>query len=217
MRNPEISGLSVVLVGDLNPRIFQPHWFALQEIITQEEAEAAEIEIIHSDISLFRLAWCQVKVTKDRYVISTTQDPYFEILRDFTVRTFAVLSHTPMAMLGINPEAHYRLRSLEQWHDFGHRLVPKEIWMKCLDRPGLRTLVVEESKRRDGRPGRVGVRVEPSNRILPGLYVQMNDHYDSTQPGGPGSAEDFTKILLEGWQGSMNRWKEISACLTEEV
>jgi hypothetical protein len=145
MQKPEIAALSLVLVGDFNPRIFQPQWFALQDIITREEADNAEIEVIHSGVSFFRLGWCQVQVTKDRYVVSTMQDPYFQTLRDPTVRTFSVLLHTPLSMMGINPEAHYRLRTIEALHSFGHKLAPKPIWTRCLDNPGLRTLTIEEA------------------------------------------------------------------------
>ena len=206
MQRPEIAGLAIVLVGDFNPRIFQPQWFALQEIITREEADSADVEIIHSDICLFRLAWCQVQVTKDRYIVSTTQDPYFENLRELTVKVFSALSHTPISVMGINPEAHYRMRTVDALHSLGHKLAPKDMWARCLDNPGLRTLVIEKSHRRDSRPGRIRVRLEPSSRIVPGFFVQMNDHYKSGQPGQPGGAEEFMNILEKSWENSMGRW-----------
>src|SRR5437870_4919946 len=93
---PEIDAHSVVFVGDFNPKIFQPAWFAAQNLLRQEEADAAKIEIIHPEIVRFSLDWLHVEVVHERFKASTLQFPYFEILRDLTVGTFKILRHTPI-------------------------------------------------------------------------------------------------------------------------
>ena len=45
----------VVLLGRLNPVIFQPQWFARHGLITDEFADEAHVEIIHHECSQFHL------------------------------------------------------------------------------------------------------------------------------------------------------------------
>jgi hypothetical protein len=42
-KTPEIQGMSIVLVGGFNPKIFHPAWFAAQKLIREKEAEEANI------------------------------------------------------------------------------------------------------------------------------------------------------------------------------
>jgi hypothetical protein len=50
---PEIEGVGIVLVGSFNPRIFQPAWFAAENLIREEEEQAAKIELIHRQVAIF--------------------------------------------------------------------------------------------------------------------------------------------------------------------
>ena len=43
-RKPENRRSEVVLLGDFNPKIFSPAWFAAQELIGEKESEAIEPE-----------------------------------------------------------------------------------------------------------------------------------------------------------------------------
>ena len=45
---PELYRISIVLLGNFNPKIFQSAWFASQNLIRKIEANEAKIEIIHS-------------------------------------------------------------------------------------------------------------------------------------------------------------------------
>ena len=133
MQDPEIKNLNIVFLGDFNPKIFQPAWFAAENLIRQRESEDAKIEIIHPEIVVIIFDWGRLEVTRDRFVLSTKQDPYYEILRDLVIGTFRLLRHTPIKMVGINTEMHFRMRSIKEWHDFGHLLAPKEIWKGILE------------------------------------------------------------------------------------
>ena len=39
---PEISGVQIVLVGDFNPAIFTPAWFALYRLLPESVASSAK-------------------------------------------------------------------------------------------------------------------------------------------------------------------------------
>ena len=64
--NPKIQGLSIVLIGDFNPKIFQPAWFGMEGLIARKDVEDAEIQIVHPDIVKFNLKWLFFNVTRER-------------------------------------------------------------------------------------------------------------------------------------------------------
>jgi hypothetical protein len=47
----ELDTVSVVLLGAFNPAIFQPMWFAAQELLSREDAENANLKVIHNDLT----------------------------------------------------------------------------------------------------------------------------------------------------------------------
>lgn len=125
-KTPEIQGMSIVLVGSFNPKIFHPAWFAAQKLIREKEAEEANIELITPAVAKFNLDWIRLQVIQEQFVVETAQEPYYEILRDLVIGTFSFLNHTPITMLGINVQKHFRMHSDEEWHALGHELAPKE-------------------------------------------------------------------------------------------
>ena len=50
---PENDTSTIVLVGSLNPAIFHPAWFALNEIVGKEEINDAKIDVVHKEVSRF--------------------------------------------------------------------------------------------------------------------------------------------------------------------
>ena len=104
-KTPEIQGMSIVLVGSFNPKIFHPAWFAAQKLIREKEAEEANIEVVTPAVAKFSLDWMRLQVIQEQFVVETTQEPYYEILRDLVVGAFSFLNHTPVTMLGINTTA----------------------------------------------------------------------------------------------------------------
>ena len=98
---PDIQSLSVVFLGDFNPKIFQPAWFAAQGLIRQQEAEEAKVDIIHPEVVSFSLEWLALQVTREQCALTTTQEPYYVVMRDLIVGTFNLLQHTPLHKLGI--------------------------------------------------------------------------------------------------------------------
>ena len=42
---PEISSVSVILLGDFNPAIFTPAWFALHDLLPKGAAESADLNV----------------------------------------------------------------------------------------------------------------------------------------------------------------------------
>lgn len=95
MREIKEHFLSIVIRGDLNPRIFQPYWFSAQGLVGNQEADGARIEVIHRDISHFALDWIDIQVLRDRFTVRLLQEGHEESLRDFVLGTFKLRHHTP--------------------------------------------------------------------------------------------------------------------------
>ncbi len=73
---------SIVLLGNFNPKIFQPAWFVAEGLLQHQEADEANIEIIHSSVVIFRTDWMRMEVTQDRFIVTTSKEPYDRVLRD---------------------------------------------------------------------------------------------------------------------------------------
>lgn len=62
---PEISGVGVVVLGDFNPAIFTPAWFALHDLLPRSVAENAGLQVAHQQVTAFDADWLHLQVTVD--------------------------------------------------------------------------------------------------------------------------------------------------------
>ena len=85
---PEIAGVSVVLIGNFNPSIFTPAWFEWHKLLPQKTVDVANLGIVHPQISNFNADWLNIQVVTERFQINTTQAPYVR-LQDLAVRIFS--------------------------------------------------------------------------------------------------------------------------------
>lgn len=214
--SPAVEGVAIVLLGDFNPAIFQPAWFAAQGLLRNEEGIGASIELIRPEIVRFNLEWLQIEVVRDRFAAITVQGFSIETLRDLVVGTFRVLGHTPIRSMGINREVHVKSVSDEDWHTVGDRLAPKEIWRGLLDKPGMRNLVME-GVRDDGYSGYIRVYAEPSQRVRPGVFFRVNDHFEIDGYKSEQGAAPIVRILEDQFDVSRQRSDRIIATLWERL
>lgn len=204
---PKIQGHSIVLLGNFNPKIFHPIWFASQGLIKDSEAEEADIQIIHPDAAVFSLGWMKIEVTAARFMIQTNQEPYYEIIRDLVQGTFSLLRYTPVISMGINRDYNFSISDEEKWHNAGHKLAPKEIWSDILQAPGL----VEMSmlgERKDGLKGFVKFEVRSYKKEEPGILLLVNNHFDIEKPNSGNSVDVACNILMNNWKLCMMEAEE---------
>ena len=212
---PEISGVSIVLLGNFNPAIFTPAWFALHEFWSRGVAENADLQAAHNQMMAFSTESLQVYVTPDSFHAETLQDPPVRVC-DFVIRVFReLLPHTPVRAFGINRDVHFRVPNVAARDRVGRMLAPLEPWGECAellqlggDQSGMVSLSMRQSQP-EGRPpgGQINVKVEPSVQIGDGrlgIYVQVNDHYaiDTTAADGRGELLGF---LEDGFGASVQR------------
>lgn len=188
----ESEELTIVLVGDFNPAIFQPSWFALEGLVRPSEAEKARVEVIHPDIASFSLEWLTVQVTRDRFQAGTRSIAFAPHLQDLVAGTFTKLRHTPTRQMGMNLVRRFRFPSNEEWHNFGHFLAPKSPWKGLLEVPGMRSIQVQ-GIRPDGAPGYLLVMVDPGSGGI--VSLQVNDHFE--RPGKSDQIATATMYFVE--------------------
>lgn len=203
-----------MLVGSFNPTIFQPQWFARQNLLSQAEADAAKILVLVPQICDFETERFRVQVTTERFAAFSKPDTNPVPLRDLVLGTFFILEHTPVTAIGLNRHMHFQLETVEQWHALGDKLAPKEPWRSILKtgRPGMRVLVIEGMM--DGSDGsddplgpKLTVKVEPSVQVKHGAFFEINEHY-------PAAKNDAMKSIMETlktrWEDAYNYAAEIS-------
>jgi hypothetical protein len=214
-----IQNVILVIVGQFNPAIFHPRWFAAEGLITDEQAEAAKLELAHPEFTSFSAAVghapLSIQVARDRLVAQTEDARVYEVMRDLVAGTLAILHHTPTSKLGINLDAHVPMGSEERWHALGHRLAPKEPWSGVLESPGLAGLSVKGA-RPDGLTGHVLVRLGPSQRVARGVAILVNDHFEAVGDERDGTNR-VRELLTEQWTASRKRAGAIVSSLVGQV
>ena len=211
---------SIVLLGRFNPSIFHPAWFARFGLLRDAEADQAKDLIATDQLSKFQADWIGIQVTPDRFYAFSDDPAASNPLRDLVASAFSVLEHTHFWALGLNRQMHYRVETEEQWHRFGHSLVPKGEWEPHMINPGLRTLRIEG--RRHGAPeARIQYAVEPSVPYHPGVYFSVNEHYGGTKASDDKVAEaskpegrrKLLGILTKEWEVSRDYAKTVAEAL----
>lgn len=208
-RIPETQEVAIVLLGDFNPKIFQPAWFASHGLMRDKEAESADIKVIHPEIAQFSLDWLTLTVTRGQFVAASSADSPFELLRDLVTGCFELLVHTPVQFMGINRNMDYLLASEDELHALGFHLVPQASWSKLFSDPRMASVVVQDIRKEP--PGFAQVQLSPSRKVFPGVFVAANNHYETL------GAEDAVKILRASWQAAIQWPLEVLDTLMEGI
>jgi len=171
---PDRQTMSIVVLGDFNPSIFQPQWFAVNDLMPREEADAADVNYIGKEFASFTIGSIYVQVDDSRLGLNAVESSRSPLLRDLAVGTLSTLDHTPLRAIGLNLDSQFTMDSEEAWNGVGDMLVPKEKWLRFLDHPGMRQVVVE-GLRSDCSADRNHIRVQPTS--VRGVMVSINQHY----------------------------------------
>lgn len=131
-------------------------------------------------------------------MVSCSDPGHYAPLRDLAGAVFTLLPHTPVTALGLNRLFHFQMPSIEAWHSIGHILAPKEPWDAILDKPGLRSMLMEgRRKATDG--GLLHIKVEPSVRVEHGVFIEINEEFKEPGEG----AQWVLACLADHWDATM--------------
>lgn len=211
--DPELSSVSIVLLGDFNPAIFTPAWFAMHSLLPKGIADSADLEVAHAQVTAFTADWLQVNVVDHRFSAETLQAPYVRLC-DLVVRVFKEhLYHTPIRAFGVNRHVHFRVDSFSRRDKIGRTLAPVDSWgdwgraLGTDGRKGGMTSLTMTQINLDGRSpeDKINVTVEPSNRVgegRDGVYARVNDHYALEEAD---STQGLMELLEHRFDISLNR------------
>lgn len=124
-------------------------------------------------------------------------------------------------MVGINRSAHFPLKDLAAMDAIGKRLAPQDAWGEWgpmiegipEKHGGLRSITMEQINLDDREKGYIRAKVEPSPLVKPGVFVDINDHYQvSTVEDAVGCAEAVGVVKLR-FEDSIRR----SAWIMDQV
>lgn len=211
----QIYTLSIVFIGDFNPVIIQPFWLAHKKLIRDQEAEDAKDVLVHNELVKFDLGWAYLEITKNRFEIRTSKEPYFEVVKDLALSIFKVLKDTPIKVLGINHIKHFILTD-EELYNFGDKLAPLSNWNEFLSDPKMLFLEIIEQKRKDGLKGHIRIKVHPSDQVGKGVVINLNDNF-SLREDQNGRNGEIVNILQENWNNSQVLAEEISESIWKKI
>ncbi len=188
---PDLSELSIVLIGNFNPTIFQPSWLARHGLITDGAAQSAAIAVIHPDITAFSIeSLFTLQVERERLTLGRAAIPWV-YGSDLIAKIFRdLLSHTPLSKLGINVLVHFDAGSQAKRDEIGEMLAPRAPWGEWgarvssgegVKHGGLQSLTLIQKNVTDRPGGWIQAKIEPSVRIRggqSGIFMEINDHYE---------------------------------------
>lgn len=219
MRKHAKESVAFVLLGKLNPEIFQPLWFSAEKLIRKSEGEKANIELIHPDATVFTLDWVRVEVLRNKVIFrSLLQEQRENEIADLLLGTFKLLQYTPLYQLGINKEVTFFAENKEAWNKIGNTVAPKNIWNNIVNEPGMANMTMESQRKEKKHKGFIRTKIEPVESQKFGVKISVNDHYEINRNGNDNiSADDIISIFEEEWKNSLENSNRIINNLMEKL
>lgn len=210
---PSQDKTTIVLVGHLNPKIFTPLWFAKNEVIGAQEAENAEVVVVHDEVIKFNIGWLTVVVERNRFIAEVTEPPHVR-LYDFVLKTFGeLMMHTPMWMMGINKHIIFDAGSVENRDKIGDAIAPKDVWGEWSEElmksekekhSGMTSMLMRQTITGDDRPnGYIQTKVEPAKINNTSVLIEVNDHFELKNDGEIVGCQEIMTILSEKYDKSI--------------
>lgn len=212
--NPEEKQLNIVLIGNFNPRIFQPQWFADHEIISEADLnfinEQDEV-LIHKQVSQFKSSWFVLEVTETRLQMITTQEAYFEVVLDFLTSTFSVLHHTPIQQMGVNLSVIQNFERNEDITKFDKEYFPVGGFSK-IDKEVQSFLTKLKFNNQEIKIG-TQCNLEISKITEKGYNMSVNQHFELGQDA---NGKEFVRTLGKNGRKSINSNNDLLKSIIEK-
>lgn len=194
-------GVSVVLLGNFNPLMYHPTWFAKNGIISDEDANNIISDkdaklILSPGLTIFQTSNLQFNISPDRFTVESKKEPLI-LVKDAVLKSFEKLLSLTIKAMGVNYSSHIELESNHQKQLFADRLTPKNHWTTLLEDEvdgddrlsGLTKLTMKKVT----DFGMINFNLEPSNRLSIGVYTVCNHHFK--MPEDSEFAEDAMQLL----------------------
>lgn len=195
---------AVVLVGDFNPAIFHPAWLEEHELIRPDEAFAAEVQIVQSEVASFRVPGYAIQALRNQLnIVADEERPAPDTLRDLAVGILRLLPHTPVRALGLNLHRHYQTGDEDEAANLLAALAPADPWQTVLAEPRAKSIEVTSIDADAGPESAVvNTTVQPSEVFPPGIFVLVNHHFQIEPASERATTTVASETLQAGWDHS---------------
>lgn len=227
---PEIerNNWSIVLVGSFNPAIFHPSWFLLNGVISKETADAAEVNVVHPEISSVTLGPLRLEVQSNRFHIQTEQAPEIALL-DHVLRVFGDhLPHSQVIQIGVNRSVYFRAQSTEKRTELGRLFAPTLPWGAFGERiaaskgamvGGMTNVGMRELHDEEVWFGHTEARLMPGFEldVATGIQITINNHFELKSYKEGEGAMRALEVLQAEFETRMAKCDEIISAVLEHL
>lgn len=220
-RDKKYYQMSIVLLGDFQPAMFQPYWFKDNGIINESEFEAitsnsAGQMLLSNIITQFETGTTAFRIEQKRFQIIGKTEPFEKTIDSFR-KIFESLSSITVTAYGINYYFHLKADSKKELEEIGKRLAPRSYWGSLfddsVDSANSKSGLVSITMRKIESFGYLNLTIETSNRIdTGGIFMNFNFHHVKEDSNSFIVAEVMDEIENQDMQ-----YKDVVSKLTEEI
>ena len=113
---------SIVLVGNINPRIFHPEWFIRKNIVGEWDYSDEKVINLPDVAELVIPNDKKVSVFPNKFSIRSSLATEYLPLKDLVTNVFVLLEETPIIQMGMNFAMVIKINSEEKWKQLGSQL-----------------------------------------------------------------------------------------------
>jgi hypothetical protein len=228
----DLVGYSIVLVGRFDPMSFQPSMLLKNGLLNEADLADLSYEMLFKEVCIIRLPWLVLTVEPQKLsAITTLQTPAAEPIRDFVLDFAEELPDGRFTALGINRDTHIAIKSNEHYEMLLERITaslsPFGLSKDGLERepldwhgilqPTVLRSIAFQGQRDDDTRGMALVRLEPSTRLSPGIYILVNDHFDADPSRLDAEPKHLLSQLSSGWVSAMQRAESVVEVIRKDL
>ena len=164
---------SIVVLGDMNPKIHHPTWYQLINLITEDDVQTAEDVVSTSPLSHFKTPAFTIICATNRWEIQTSKEESLDRVLRITIVVFDLLGQTPVEVFGFNFNYQRPTRISDISSFLGMRVASLELGLPVNGESSARINYLKSSGDR-----RTGITLHASNLGAEFIYAGINFHYE---------------------------------------
>lgn len=205
---------SVVINGEFMPSLYQPYWLASKNIIGENDAKSASINIIGRDFCQFNIGdWLDFTCTFNKMQLLTRKAPYFPILHDVAEQIFQLGTDIQIISIGLNFIYSLGLGSEENYYKIGKNIGNLSNWEDVLEK--VRLNMVSLRSQSDANNSVLNLTIQPTPeemKISYGVDINVNNHF----PLQKGKGKDVVEILNNFYDEYIQKSKDTAIKTTDK-
>lgn len=124
---------SIVFVGGFNALNFTTDWLFNYDLISKNDYDNSKVVFLQAGQIRTELPWAIIQVgpvddVATKLSISSTDEGSSALFSDLVMSLIEAFITASISGFGINFRYQIVHDELEEWHDFGHKLLPKKLW-----------------------------------------------------------------------------------------